>query len=76
MAGDTKLIKARLAQDKQAWDIFVEKGAELIRDVIRGHTTGLAQPMYVIATNIGKIPLMPDYYIMDKTDQEYTLKNY
>ena len=54
----------------------VEKGAELIRDAIRGHTTGLAQPMYVVATNIGKIPLIPDYYIMDKTDQEYTLKNY
>ncbi|MBW1893528.1 MAG: KamA family radical SAM protein [Deltaproteobacteria bacterium] len=54
----------------------VEKGAELIRDSIRGHTTGLAQPMYVIATNIGKIPLMPDYYIMGKDDKEYTLKNY
>ena len=54
----------------------VEKGAELIRDAIRGHTTGLAQPMYVIATNIGKVPLMPDYYIMDKNEQEYVLKNY
>ena len=54
----------------------VEKGAELIRDSIRGHTTGLAQPMYVIATHIGKIPLMPDYYIAGKTDREYTLKNY
>jgi len=54
----------------------VEKGAELIRDGIRGHTTGLAQPMYVIATNIGKIPLMPDYYIMGKDEKEYTLKNY
>jgi len=54
----------------------VEKGAELIRDAIRGHTTGLAQPMYVIATNIGKIPLMPDYYIMGKDDKEYTLRNY
>ena len=54
----------------------VEKGAELIRDAIRGHTTGLAQPMYVIATNIGKIPLMPDYYIVDKNSEEYTLKNY
>ncbi len=54
----------------------VEKGAELIRDAIRGHTTGLAQPMYVIATNIGKIPLMPDYYIEDKNDTEYTLRNY
>jgi lysine 2,3-aminomutase len=54
----------------------VEKGAELIRDGIRGFTTGLAQPMYVIATNIGKIPLMPDYYIMEKNETEYTLRNY
>ena len=54
----------------------VEKGAELIRDAIRGHTTGLAQPMYVIATNIGKIPLMPDYYIKGKNEKEYTLENY
>jgi lysine 2,3-aminomutase len=54
----------------------VEKGAELIRDAIRGHTTGMAQPMYVIATNIGKIPLMPDYYIVGKNEKEYTLKNY
>ncbi|GAB6058393.1 KamA family radical SAM protein [Desulfonatronum parangueonense] len=54
----------------------VEKGAELIRDALRGHTTGLAQPMYVIATRIGKIPLMPDYYIQDKNETEYTLRNY
>lgn len=54
----------------------VEKGAELIRDALRGHTTGLAQPMYVIATNIGKIPLMPDYYIVDKDDEKYTLRNH
>lgn len=54
----------------------VEKGAELIRDCLRGHTTGLAQPMYVMATNIGKLPLMPDYYIIDKDDKEYTLRNY
>lgn len=54
----------------------VEKGAELIRDALRGHTTGLAQPMYVQATNIGKVPLMPDYYIVDKDDKEYTLRNH
>ncbi|MDM8554205.1 KamA family radical SAM protein [Desulfococcaceae bacterium HSG7] len=54
----------------------VEKGAELIRDSIRGHTTGMAQPMYVIATNVGKIPLMPDYYIKSKTETEYMLQNY
>jgi len=54
----------------------VEKGAELIRDALRGHTTGLAQPMYVIATNVGKISLMPDYSIVDKSDTEYTLRNH
>ena len=54
----------------------VEKGAELIRDALRGHTTGLAQPMYVLATNIGKIPLMPDYYIVDQNETEYTLRNH
>ena len=54
----------------------IEKGAELIRDALQGHTTGLAQPMYVIATNIGKIPLMPDYYIIKKNEKQYTLKNY
>ncbi|NIP49235.1 MAG: KamA family radical SAM protein [Phycisphaerae bacterium] len=54
----------------------VEKGAELIRDALRGHTTGLAQPMHVVATNIGKIPLMPDYYITEKDEKEYTLRNH
>lgn len=54
----------------------IEKGAELIRDAIRGHTTGLAQPMYVIATRIGKVPLMPDYYIKEKNKKEYILQNY
>ncbi|HIE06981.1 MAG TPA: KamA family radical SAM protein, partial [Desulfarculaceae bacterium] len=33
-------------------------------------------PMYVLATNIGKIPLMPDYYIVDKNEKEYTLRNH
>jgi len=54
----------------------IEKGSELIRDALQGHTTGLAQPMYVIATNLGKIPLMQDYYIIKKNAKEYTLKNY
>ncbi len=54
----------------------VEKGSQLIRDALQGHTTGLARPHHVIATNIGKIPLMPDHYMEEKTDTEYRLKNY
>lgn len=54
----------------------IEKGAELIRDAIRGHTSGLAQPMYVVATSIGKIMLMPYYSYVEKTEDEYKLRNY
>jgi lysine 2,3-aminomutase len=32
--------------------------------------------MYVLATNIGKIPLMPDYYIVERGEEEYTLRNH
>ncbi|MCQ4573646.1 MAG: KamA family radical SAM protein [Candidatus Brocadiales bacterium] len=54
----------------------IEKGAELIRDGLRGHTSGLAQPMYVVASNFGKIPLMPDYYILEKGEKAYKLQSY
>ncbi|MFQ5787864.1 MAG: KamA family radical SAM protein [Thermodesulfobacteriota bacterium] len=54
----------------------VEKGAELIRDGIRGHTSGLAQPMYAVSTNYGKIPLMPDYYIKANGGKRYKLRSY
>jgi lysine 2,3-aminomutase len=54
----------------------LEKGAELIRDCLQGHTTGLAAPRCVVATNIGKIPLMPDYYIAKRGETHYTLRNY
>ncbi len=54
----------------------VEKGSELIRDAIRGHTTGLAQPMYVVSTNIGKIPLMSNYYFVEKTETEHRFINH
>lgn len=54
----------------------LEKGAELIRDALRGHTTGLAQPLYVVATNIGKIPIMINDSIVEKDDRRYLLKNH
>ncbi|MEO5330726.1 MAG: KamA family radical SAM protein [Magnetococcus sp. YQC-5] len=54
----------------------IKKGAELIRDAIRGHTSGLAQPMYVVATNIGKIPITLDDPVIVREGQKYLLKNY
>ena len=54
----------------------LERGAELIRDALQGHTSGLAVPRYVLATKIGKIPIRPDYYTVDRNGSEYTLRNY
>jgi lysine 2,3-aminomutase len=46
----------------------VERGAELIRDALRGHTTGLAQPMYVVDTYHGKIPVALNGDILAKDE--------
>jgi lysine 2,3-aminomutase len=54
----------------------IEKGAELIRDALQGHTTGLCRPHYVVGTNIGKIPITPNYYFAGKTSEQYSLRNY
>ena len=36
---------------------------------------GVAHPTHKIETTLGKVPLMPDYYIVDKNEKEYTLRN-
>ncbi|MBF0425954.1 MAG: KamA family radical SAM protein [Magnetococcales bacterium] len=54
----------------------LHKGAELIRDALRGHTTGLAQPLYVVATNIGKIPITLDDRLIMREGKKYVLTNY
>ena len=53
----------------------VERGVELIQ-ALRGHTTGLAQPMYVLATKIGKINLGPNSSIIAQDEDAYTLRNH
>jgi len=52
------------------------KGRELIEESLRGVTSGMAQPHYVIATDIGKINLMDKENIVSIEDEEYVLRNY
>lgn len=54
----------------------VAKGIEIIQG-LRGHTTGLAVPHYVIDApeGGGKIPLLPDYFQARESD-DVVLKNY
>jgi len=54
----------------------VSKGIEIIEN-LRGHTTGMAVPTFVVDApgGGGKIPVMPDYLI-SQTDQRIILRNY
>lgn len=54
----------------------VSKGIEIIEN-LRGHTTGMAVPTFVVDApgGGGKIPVMPDYLI-SQTDKRIILRNY
>lgn len=55
----------------------VEKGLEIIQQGLRGWTSGLAVPHYVIDSpgGGGKIPLLPQY-VESITDREVVMRNY
>ncbi len=55
----------------------VEAGLNIIRH-LRGHTSGYANPQYVIDApgGGGKIPLLPDYYVGKDEEGNVILKNY
>ena len=54
----------------------IGKGLELI-EALRGHTTGLAVPTYVVDLpgGGGKVPLGPDY-VVRAAEGRVTLRNY
>jgi len=51
----------------------IEKGLEIIRQ-LRGHTTGMAVPQYVVDTPGGKVPLLPEYTVK-KDGRKYVFKS-
>jgi len=56
----------------------ISKGLEII-DSLRGHTSGLACPQFVVDSNIGKISLLPDFIKSIKETEEkkiYSFRNY
>lgn len=69
------IYQADLVQGTDHFRTSVEEGLEVIRS-LRGHTTGMAVPAYVIDApgGGGKIPLLPDY--LQSLGQEVLLKNY
>ena len=54
----------------------ITKGMEIIEN-LRGHTTGMAVPTFVVDApgGGGKIPLMPNY-LLSQSDRRFALRNY
>lgn len=69
------IYQADLVQGTEHFRTTVEEGLEVIR-ALRGHTSGMAVPAYVIDApgGGGKIPLLPDY--LQSLGDNVMLKNY
>jgi lysine 2,3-aminomutase len=70
------LYQADLVQGTNHFRTSVTEGLEIVR-ALRGHTSGLGVPAYVIDApgGGGKIPLLPDY-LVHLGEDEVLLKNY
>ena len=70
------IYQADLTKGTNYFRTRVEKGLEIIQG-LRGHTSGLAVPHYVIDApgGGGKIPLLPEY-VTEVNDHEVVLRNY
>jgi len=69
------IYQADMVEGTDHFRTSVEEGLEIIR-ALRGHTTGMAVPAYVIDApgGGGKIPLLPDY--LQSLGDQVVLKNY
>ena len=69
------IYQADLVQGTEHFRTTVEEGLEVIR-ALRGHTTGMAVPAYVIDApgGGGKIPLLPSY--LQELGEDVVLQNY
>ncbi|MBI3893570.1 MAG: KamA family radical SAM protein, partial [Candidatus Wallbacteria bacterium] len=70
------LYQADIVNGANHFRTTVEKGIEVI-GALRGHTSGLAVPQYVIDApgGGGKIPILPEY-VVKRTRDEVVLRNY
>lgn len=71
------LYQADLSRGTNHFRTSIEKGFEIIR-ALRGWTSGLAVPHYVVDApdGGGKIPLLPPDYLIKLDAEEAVLKNY
>ncbi len=70
------IYQCDLSEGIEHFRTSVGKGIEIM-EYLRGHTTGLAVPMFIVDApgGGGKIPVMPNY-IVSRSDRKVILRNY
>ncbi len=70
------IYQCDLSEGIEHFRTSVGKGIEIM-EYLRGHTTGLAVPMFIVDApgGGGKIPVMPNY-VISRSDRKVVLRNY
>lgn len=64
------IFHAKDVQGTQHFQTSITEGIDIIKS-LRGHTSGLAIPTYIVNApgGLGKIPLMPNYLLKTQNDK-------
>ncbi len=69
------LFQCHLVEGTEHFRTPIEKGIE-IGDGLRGHTSGLANPLYIVDTPRGKVPILPRAGLVRREGDDVLLETY
>ncbi len=70
------LFQCDLSEGIEHFRTSIGKGVQIM-EYLRGHTTGLCQPLFIVEPpgGTGKIPVMPNY-VLSVSERQWILRNY
>ncbi len=69
------LFQCHLVEGTAHFRTDIERGVE-ISDALRGHTSGLANPLYVVDTPRGKVPILPRAGLVERDGDDVVLETF
>ena len=69
------LFQCHLVEGTSHFRTSIEKGVEITKS-LRGHTSGLANPLFVVDTPRGKVPILPHSGVRGRQGDEVVLETY
>jgi len=69
------LFQCHLVEGTRHFRTSIEKGIEITR-LLRGHTSGMANPLFIVDTPRGKVPILPRAGLVGREGDEVVLETY